>query len=115
MENILEEEKKMTIEEATEFFSWFYGGEHHFPSKIKQFGSSGWVITHDRGDIATYDYNGLTRLVLMAHEKCYRVSIMPWNFKSMKICIWKRRRDGDFSRRHPDIDKAIESFKKEIY
>lgn len=100
-----------TIEEATQFFAEFYQGEHHFPSKLFPFGE-GWMMKHHRGDIATYDYNGLTRLVLMAHDKCIRVSIAPLNFNTVKIIIWKRQREGDMFEIHPTIEDAIKTYEE---
>lgn len=103
----------MSSDEAKQFFGWFYHGEHHIPSTIKPFGS-GWVVIHNRGDLATFDFNGLTRLVLMAHAKQIRVSIMPYNFNSFKIAIWQRKLEGAFDERHPTIETAIADFTKEI-
>lgn len=100
----------LTSEEATAFFSEFYHGAHHIPGKVKAFGR-GWAVTHDRGDLATYDYDQLTRLVIMAHDKCYRVGIMPYNFNSLKIAIWKRKRTGAMDERHPTMEDAILSYR----
>lgn len=99
----------MDKQSATDFFTWFYRGEHHIPGKIKEFGE-GWCLLHDRGDIATTDYNDLTRLCLMAHKKSIRVSIMAHHFKSVRICIWQRKPGMDMVKCHPSIDEAIESF-----
>lgn len=101
----------LTKEEATVFFSELYGGEHHIPKGgVKQFGT-GWCVAHNRGDLATYDYDDLTRLVFMAHDKCYRVSVVAYNFNSVKIAIWKRQREGGMSERHPTLEQAIEKFR----
>ena len=103
-------EKKLSKEEATEFFAQFYRGAHHIPGfEPKPFGE-GWMIKHDRGDMATYDFDQLTRLVLLAHYKCYRVSVMPNSSNSVKICVWKREREGSLYQRHPTIEQAIEKF-----
>lgn len=100
-------------EDAMKFFSDYYYGEHHIPNyKLYEFGE-GWMVKHDRGDLATYDFDGLTRLVLMAHEKAYRVSIMPLNFNTIKIAIWKRQREGGMTQKHPTIEEAIETY--ELY
>lgn len=109
-----EEEKYLTQDEATKFFSQFYRGEHHIPGyKVHEFGK-GWMVKHDQGDLATFDFNGLTRLVLMAHHYCYRVSVNNHGPRTMKICIWKRQREGSVSHRHPTIEQAIEDFKSQI-
>lgn len=100
----------LTEAEAEKFFSELYHGSHHIPDqKVHEFGR-GWMVKHDRGDLATYDFNDLTRLVLMAHRDCYRASIMNHGPRAMKIAIWKRQRNGSMSQRHPTIEQAIESF-----
>lgn len=100
---------QMSKEEAMNFFSEFYGGEHHIPGKIHEFGQ-GWMIKHDRGDLATYDFNGLTRLVFMAHQKCLRVSIMPLNFSTIKLIVHKREKEGGMTEKHPTLSDAIKSY-----
>lgn len=106
------ENKHLTKEEATAFFAELYGGEHHIPGyKVLDFGY-GWMVKHDRGDLATYDYNDLTRLVLMAHDKCIRVSINPISKTAVGIAIWKRQREGSMSERHPTLEHAIEKFRE---
>jgi len=99
----------MDKQSATDFFAWFYRGEHHIPGKIKEWGE-GWCVIHDRGDLATTDYNDLTRLVLMAHRRSIRVSIMAHHFKSLRICIWQRKPGTDMVKEHPSIEQSMESF-----
>lgn len=106
------ESKHLTKDQAEDFFAEFYGGKHHFPKGgVKEWGY-GWCVNHDQGDLATYDYNALTRLVLMGHDKCIRVSIQPHAFKTLRIVIHKREREGGMSSRHPTIEQAIETFRK---
>lgn len=96
---------KMEKEEAIAFFSEFYRGEHHFPSDIKPFGE-GWSMSH-MGDLSTYDGDELTRLVLLAHEKCIRVEIDSGGPRRVRISIWKREREGAMHTRHPTIDQVL--------
>lgn len=106
------ESKHLTKEEATAFFSELYYGEHHIPKhQVFEFGY-GWMVKHDRGDLATFDYNDLTRLVLMAHDKCIRVSVSPLNKSVLQIAIWKRQREGPMAERHPTLEQAIEKFRE---
>ncbi len=107
------EKEHLTKEEATQFFSELYGGEHHIPNyKLHEFGY-GWMVKDYTMGWATFDYSVLTRFVLMCHDKCIRGEIRPHTFKEMKIIIHKRQnRDGKFTERHPTIETAIESFNK---
>lgn len=102
---------QLTEQEAIDFFSEFYSGEHHIPGKVKRYGE-GWMVNHDRGDLATYDYDQLTQLVFLAHLKCYRVSVAPSSPRHLKIAIWKRKREGSMFQRHPTLETAIENFMK---
>ena len=95
----------MTKETATQFFSLYYGGEHHFPNKIKECGH-GWSMVHN-SDFATYDFNNLTKLVLMAHRYAIRVELKTVGFNKIRIAIWQRVRDGKIYERHPTIEDAI--------
>ncbi len=105
---VVQEIPHLTLEQATAFFSEFYGGEHHIPGKIKQWGY-GWSVNHDRGGLSTYDYDQLTRLVL-AHDKLIRVEVSPSSPRHLKIAIWQREKEGSMSRRHPNLQTAIERF-----
>ena len=101
---------KLSIEEATAFFSAFYRGEHHFPAKLKPYGE-GWAMSHF-GSLATFDDDGLTRLVLLAHDRCIRVQVEQGGPNRLRIAIWKREREGSMYERHPTIEAAIEAFRQ---
>lgn len=103
--------KELTIEEATDFFSEFYRGEHHLPSKIKEWGSG--FSVEDFVGMSTFDFSGLTRFVVMCHDKCIRGEIRPSSPRTMKVIIHKRQgREGGMSYRHPTIELAIETVRK---
>jgi hypothetical protein len=102
--------QQMTLEEAEEFFAIVYFGAHHIPSQIKKYGE-GWAINDT--DVATYDFNTLTRMLFLAHDMCYRLQIQPGGTR-IKIAIWKRYgRDGDMCSRHPTIEMALGEWRKE--
>lgn len=97
----------LTKEEATEFFSVLFFGEHHIPSDVKPFGR-GWKINAYGGSLATFDFDGLTRLVFLAHDRCVRVELVQGGPGRIGIAIWKRHgRSGDISVRHPTIKCAL--------
>lgn len=108
----MSDKKHLTLQSATAFFSEFYRGEHHIPGyKVHPFGY-GFRVKHDVGGLSTFDFNELTRLVLMAHRDCIRVSVSPLSFRFLSIEIWQRQgTEGSISERHPTIEQAIELFK----
>jgi hypothetical protein len=105
--NIMED---LTEDQALDFFSEFYFGEHHIPRPLRRYGR-GWYINHDRGGMATFDYDQLTKLVIMTHDKCVRVELIPVRNGVLKIAIWKRLSSGMMHERHPTIEQAIESYR----
>ena len=66
------------------------------------------VLDHE---LATFDSDALTRLVIGAHDACRRVSIHPHTFRHLRILYHPRERDGDMMRRHPTMDEAVASFR----
>jgi hypothetical protein len=98
--------------EAKSFFSQFYLGEHHIPkSGIKSFGE-GWYVNH-YGELSTFDFDNLTRLVFLAHDMCFRISVMNSGPGMIKIVIWKRDgREGKIWQRHPTIETALTGWRR---
>ena len=97
---------KQSFIEAEQFFAELYFGKHHIPKGgIKPWGE-GWCVNH-YGDLSTFDFDGLTRLVFLAHDCCFRVSVMNSGPSMVKIAIWKRKREGSITTRHPTIETAL--------
>lgn len=99
----------LSEDEARAFFAEFYYGEHHFPSKIKRFGL-GWSISHF-GSLSTFDFDNMTRLVFLAHERCIRVQVDQGGPGRLRIAVWKRIDEGQSYERHPTIEQALEKFR----
>ena len=87
-----------------------YHGLHHLPNKLKDRGYC-FELNH-YGDLATFDFNELTILVLAAHKYCVRVSINPSGRGLVKLLFHDRKREGGFTERHPTIEDAIKIYRK---
>lgn len=101
-------------ERAEALLSRVFGGMHHVHSLKKQPAPNAyWTCIHS-GDLATYDCDHLTMLILGAHEYMLRVSITNGGPRALKIWVFPRHgRDGcTMSRRHPDIQTAIATWGK---
>lgn len=61
--------------------------------------------------LATIDGDGLTRLVLAAHDRCVRVWIKANSSRMLEIQINQRTREGDLGQRHPTIEDAVASWR----
>lgn len=96
---------QLSKEDATTFFSILFGGEHHIPGNIKEFGY-GWSV-QARNDLSTFDYNVLTRLVVLAQDCCFRAAVLQGGPGCVKIAIWRRQREGSMSERHPTMEDHV--------
>lgn len=59
-------------------------------------------------DLASYDFNELTKLVALAHDLCIRVQIGGHGMNALRLSFSPRDRDSDsMMRRHPTMDEAL--------
>lgn len=69
-------------------------------------------FTVSRPQLATYDTDGLTALVLGAHDRSIRVQIDPGNFTHLRISMWPREPEHDSQwGRHPRLEQAVATWK----
>ena len=81
------------------------GGSHHM-NEVSPYGQG--ISMSWSGDLATYDFDGLTRLVILAHRDAIRFAITYSGPRMVKICAWNRKggpREGlSMSQWHPSLD-----------
>lgn len=106
----MKEPLQLSKQEATAFFAALFYGEHHIPGELKEAGY-GWQIKSNYTTLSTTDFNALTRLVLLAHDRCIRADISARGMNTIVIMIHKREREGAFERRHPTIEEHIEQIR----
>jgi hypothetical protein len=99
--------------ECYDFLCDLFFGEHN----LRDIGTvSGWgngiSMTASVGGLSTWDYNMLTRAVLMAHDRCIRFDVQPCTPKLLRLVLHRRQREGGVSQRHPTIDEAIERYRR---
>lgn len=81
-------------------------GEHHLTSPVYAWSGAGIRYAH-YGELATFDFDKLTRLVVMAHDRCIRATVMASGPRMVGIGLSKRSREGCFAERHPTMEEAI--------
>jgi hypothetical protein len=62
-------------------------------------------------DLATFDFDQLTRLVLLCHEARIRCCIDPAGPRLLRLSFWQRASAGSLATRHPSIDEAVTAFR----
>lgn len=90
----------------------FRGFHHMSVHRVKEWGTGIAYSDSTRG-LSTFDFSNLTRLVLLAHQRCIRVEIAPSGPGLIKIILHKRKgTEGQSHERHPDLNGLIEMCKE---
>jgi hypothetical protein len=101
--------------ECAQMFADVVGGFHHVGGDFKPFGD-GLRVSSYSGRWATFDFSGLTRLVVLAHDRMIRVEVSPSGPRMVAFNMWKRHtREGSMSERHPTIEEAITMHRPKVH
>ena len=88
-------------------------GRHHLP-KVHQFGNG--VCVNWSGDLSTFDFDGLTRLVLIAHRDAVRIEISSSGPGMIRIIAHRREHVTNeklpMHKMHPTLDDLIKQISK---
>jgi len=110
--------------ECAKFLADVYGGFHHVCGEIKKSGAGGIYLQLDHVSFATFDFDEMTKIVFMAHDRCIRFGVAgprmeeaeheghTYEVPVMTILVSGRKRDGSMSERHPPLEKAIHDFRE---
>lgn len=89
-------------------FRWVRGF-HHFPGR-KNPARIDWtqdsVEVQHYGDFSTHDWNGLTRLVFLAHDLAIRAEVRPCNMQLVTVRLHPRARGSNLTEEHPTLEDA---------
>ena len=95
------------------FLADLFFGFHHVHGEIKQCGRGIQLNSRNSNWAATFDYDGLTRAVVMAHDRMIRFEIEPSGPGMLKLRLWQRHtREGRMYERHPTLEDAVEDIRK---
>ena len=95
--------------ECSKFLADLFGGFHHLYGKTHEVRDGLYInCTCSSNHFATFDFDYLTRAVIMAHDRCIRFSIEPSGPGMLQLWATKRTcREGNVSERHPTLEEAI--------
>lgn len=68
-----------------------------------------WIEVRWRSDLSTFDFNNLTRLVLLAHDRAVRVTISPRSHQYLTLLFHPREHGEELriDQRHPTVEQAL--------
>lgn len=100
--------------ECLTMLSGLFGGMHHVFGNIHPAGTGIVINTSHVGSFATFDFNGLTRAVVMAHDRLIRFEIAPSGPGMLKLFFHKRHtREGSMMKRHPTLEDHVNAIRGE--
>jgi hypothetical protein len=98
--------------ECAQMFADVVGGFHHITGTIKPHGE-GIKVSDYSGRWATFDFDRLTRLVVLAHDRMIRACVEPSGPRMIGVTLWKRHtREGSMFERHPTMEQAIATHRR---
>jgi hypothetical protein len=87
-----------------------WDGIYHLPESLPY--RAGWddpyfisVVVPDYA-LATYDFNTLTRLVVLCHDAALRMEIDSANPRNVRLTFHQRKRTGGVCEGHPTLEEA---------
>lgn len=99
--------------ECYEFLADLFLGWHHITGKLHEWGTGIKLNTTQTGSLSTFDFDGLTRAVVMAHDRMIRFSVEPSGLGMLSLVCFKRhKRDGSMYEKHPTMEEAIERIRR---
>lgn len=98
----------LSDEEADDFFAVVFRGINHAPKRRRDAAHTVSVSVYAPCGISTYDYDELTRFVLLCHDRCYRGVVAQSAPRHLRLSITKRSRDNDsIAENHPTVEEAV--------
>ena len=91
---------------VAELVNWWLRGIYHAQADVLRADWSGRYVILTLGrwhNLSTYDFDGLTRLVVGAHDAAIRVQIEPCNPRYLRVNFYPRRRLGRGQESHPTM------------
>ena len=90
------------------------GGFHHIYTPIRESGSDG-IETNICGSWASYDFDQLTKIIIMGFDRMIRIEISSCNMRYFKLRLHKRhKREGLIMEKIPRIEEYIEKIRAEF-
>ena len=104
---------------CAEFASVLYRGLHHFPSGDRGLRKVAWsdadvLRWNHYGELASFDGDELTVMVLMAHDLGLRLTVNPVNMRYLEIALSKCDAERHFAtfHAHPTMESVLSSWRE---
>jgi hypothetical protein len=87
------------------FIDYVFGGRHHTTKVIDH---KFWFEVKFHQDVATWDGNIMTKIVVASHDLGLRASLDPNGLRGLKLMLHNRKQRDTISRGHPTLEEHLE-------
>jgi hypothetical protein len=88
------------------FIDFVFGGKHHTNKVINH---NSWYEVKFYQDVATWDFNIMTKMVVASHDLGLRADIEANGLRGLKVLLHNRKsREGLMHQRHPTLEQHLE-------
>ena len=99
-------------EKVADLLGDLFAGIYHIDHKALvrvDWSNPHWIeVTVRSHGFSTWDFNLLTKLVVLCHDRCIRCEILPLsNWGYFKLNFHQRTRDGSIAHGHPTMEEAV--------
>lgn len=92
----------------------FYGIYHLDRGKLAKvdWGDTYVVSVQIYASLSTYDNDNLTRLVVLSHDRCLRLTISARTVNTLELMFHQRQRGGSYSERLPTMEDHLTDIRR---
>jgi hypothetical protein len=107
--------------EVADILGQVYQGIYHLYSEVLhkrcEWSHNHWieVVMHDSANsgLSTFDFNNLTALVILCHDRCVRLTIQAASHNYLRLLFHKREsRSGSTFSSHPTLEEAVHDIRE---
>jgi hypothetical protein len=92
---------------------WAGGIYHLWPEASRSnWKDPNYIMLTIRSEIATFDFDSMTRLVFLCHDYAIRCSAHGVGPGYTRLMFHQRQREGHMAQRHPTIEQALAEYRR---
>jgi len=105
--------------EVADLLGQAYLGIYHIQDSVLNkkvdWSNNYWIAINIYGGLSTFDFDMLTRLVVMSFDRMIRIEVNPRTFRHLQLMFHKRKvREGDINERMPYLEDHIKRIRDNI-
>lgn len=119
LKSVTKKEMSPFGEEVADLLGQVYAGIYHIQDEVlhprAEWSNANRIEIVVYGDLSTYDFDILTKLVVLCHDHAIRFTVAPASNKHLRLLFHRRQRESKhISERHPTLEDAAQGIRERI-